>query len=249
MLIARAKHYSKEMNGVEGDKNNNKQLDKALQNQEIRSILFAVYSSLSSLQKSSMGYLEELDSSTTIHSGIIKNLKKINKVEERQIYLLEILSRLMSIKQGRIVALHPEQLFDNVSKMDDSIKFNTPKTYEKSIISIDETVFCHSISALLICIAKTRNLNLRFRRRERNFVINIYANKLDWIKNDLVDIRSSVASGFGSNLEQLVVIYSINMLRSISVKPYLWHHEGRQSIGLRLPSAGQLNVFDRATSA
>lgn len=251
MLIARAKHYSKEMNGVEGDKNNNKQLDKALQNQEIRSILFAVFSSLSSLQKSSLGYLQELNNSTpiNINSSIIKKLKNINRVEERQIYLLETLSRLMDIKQGRIVALHPEQLFDNISKMDSKFKFNMPKTYEKSIISIDEAVFCNSISALLTCIAKTRNFELSFRRRDRNFVINIYSSKSDWIKNNLVDARSSVASGFGSNLEQLVVIYSINMLHSISVKSYFRHHSGRQSIGLRLPSAGQLNVFDSATSA
>lgn len=241
-------YYPIKMNGVEGDKNNNQQLDKVLQNKETRSILFAVYSSLSSLQKSSMGYLDELDNSSNCDSEIIKSLKKINRLEERQIYLLEVLSRLMGVKQGRIVALHPEQLFDNISKMHSNIRFSMPKTYKKSIISIDETVFCHSVSAFLTCISKVTNLNLRFRRRERSFVISIYANRLDWIKNDLADIRPSVTIGLGSNIEQLVVIYSINMLHSISVKPYFLHHDGRQSIGLRLPSAGQLNVFDRATS-
>lgn len=233
------------MNGVEGDETKKQYINRDKSVLECRAILFGVYSSISTLQKSSMGYLEELSiKPQSNNQKLLKALKSINSIEAKQVHLLELLNKLIDKKQYKVSAVHPEYLFDKISHANGLIRFSTPRTYEKSIISIDEVVFCDSINALLSCISKVKNLNLSFRKREKYFVIKISANKPNWIRADLVDNISNAESRFGSNLDQLVVAYSIDLLKMISVRTSLRNHEGQYSLSLRLPSASQLNVFE-----
>ena len=233
------------MYSVEGDKNEQEYISTEISILQCKALLFAIYSNIGSLQKASMGYLSELNiKPSSKNSNIVNKLKKINLAEEKQIYLLSLLSRLVGNKQQKIISVHPEYLFDKISGSSHYLQFHTPHTYKKSIISTDEAIFCDSLHALLVCISKVKNLNLSFRKREKHFVIKISADKLDWVDKSLVENRANSLDRFGLSLDQLIVMYSIGQLNSISVKTYYRNIEGRYSLNLRLPATSQLNVFD-----
>lgn len=233
------------MNSTEGDKNEQKYLSKDLDILQCKAILFAVYSSISTLQKSSIGYLDELSTRpNTNNQSILKKLKKINLIEEKEVYLLSLLSNLISNSQHKVTSVHPEYLFNKISESSKYLEFNMSNTYKNSIISIDETVFCSCLSALLVCCTKTKKLNLSFRKREKYFVIKLSSNNLDWLDTSLIDIKHNSLASFGLSLKQLVALYAIDSLNQISVKTYHRHVDGKYTLNFRLPSTSQLNVFD-----
>lgn len=233
------------MNSMEGDKNEQKYFNKNLDILQCKAILFAVYSSISTLQKASMGYLDELSTRpNTKNRRVIKKLKNINLVEEKEVYLLSLLSNLISNSQHKVTSVHPEYLFDKISESSKYLEFNMPNTYKNSIISIDETVFCSCLSALLVCSTNTKKLNLSFRKREKYFVIKISSSKSDWLDTSLIDIKYNSLGSFGLSLKQLVTLYAIDSLNLISVKTYHRHIDGKYTLNFRLPSTSQLNVFD-----
>ncbi|HMS92037.1 MAG TPA: hypothetical protein PJ993_00980 [Candidatus Saccharibacteria bacterium] len=233
------------MKRVEGGENKHKKISHNSSSLETRAILFAAYSSFSSIQKSSLGYIEELNfNPQSKNQSIKKSLLSINAAEEKQVHLIELLISLLGEKQHKVSAVHPEYLFERISSINGRIKFRAPVTYQKSIISIDETIFCDSLNVILSCLAKTKRLNLNFRKRDKYFVIKISSDKPDWINLDIIDNIHNLNNQYGLTLEQLVVSYSINLLKTISVSTHFRHFEGKYSINLRLPSASQLNVFD-----
>ena len=233
------------MNSMEGDKNEQKYFNKNLDILQCKAILFAMYSSISTLQKASMGYLDELNAKpNTKNLIVIKKLKNINLVEEKEVYLLSLLSNLISNSQHKVTSVHPEYLFDKISKSSKYLEFNMPNTYKNSIISIDETVFCSCLSALLVCSTNAKKLNLSFRKREKYFVIKISSSKSDWLDTGLIDIKYNSLGSFGLSLKQLVTLYAIDSLNLISVKTYHRHIDGKYTLNFRLPSTSQLNVFD-----
>lgn len=230
---------------MEGDKNEQKYFNKELDILQCKAILFAVYSSISTLQKSSMGYLDELSSRpNTNNQSVIKKLKNINIAEEKEVYLLSLLSNLISNSQHKVTSVHPEYLFDRISESSKYLEFNMSNTYKNSIVSIDESVFCGCLSALLVCSTNTKKLNLSFRKREKYFVIKISSSKSNWLDTSLIDIKSISLDSFGLSLKQLVTLYAIDSLNLISVKTYYRHIDGKYTLNFRLPSTSQLNVFD-----
>ncbi len=233
------------MKRVEGEDTKKKYISEDKGDLESRAILFAVYSSISTMQKSSLGYLEELNfKSQSNNQKIKKSLLSINALEEKNVHLLGLLAKLLGNKKHKVSAIHPEYLFEKISQINDQIKFSMPTTYQKSIISIDETIFCESLNLLLTCISKAKRLNLKFRKRDNYLVIKISANQSNWINLDLIDFKPNTKIQYGLTLEQLVTTYSINMLKTISVTTYFRHLEGKYSLNLKLPSASQLNVFE-----
>lgn len=233
------------MNSMEGDKNEQKYFNKNLDILQCKAILFAMYSSISTLQKASMGYLDELSARpSTKNQRVIKKLKNINLVEEKEVYLLSLLSNLISNSQHKVTSVHPEYLFDKISESSKYLEFNMPNTYKNSIISIDENVFCGCLSALLVCSTNTKKLNLSFRKREKYFVIKISSSKSDWLDTSLIDIKYNSLGSFGLSLKQLVTLYAIDSLNLISVKTYHRNIDGKYTLNFRLPSTSQLNVFD-----
>ena len=234
------------MNGLEGAKNKNTRTIQPTSVLEYKAILFAVSTSMSDLQKSSKGYIEELRFKPGSSSDKIKRtLTSINTKEEKQIHLVGLLSNLIDERKYKISLVHPENLFEKVEHTNGNIKFILPKTNTKSIIGIDEAIFCDSLNALLSCVSKSSRLILNFRKRGAYFVIRISSAKSDWLDTEIFEATASKRANYGMSLHQLIAVYSINLLTSISVKTYCRNQSGVCSLNLRLPAASQLNVFDK----
>lgn len=233
---------------MEGEEFANVINNKDIGNHQYKTVLFAVYSAFSSSQNATKGYLNELKTkSNSKNYEILKKLHRINQEEAEQIYLLDLLNSLVKSTHQTIKTVHPEYLFSKISTIGKGFSFNTPKTYKNSIIGTDEDIFCNCLDAILTCLTKMKKLNINFRKQNSKFVIKIYADKANWVQPDLFDFinaKSDQATQIiGNNLEQLVILYALNKLQSISVMLKLRKLNGKDVLYISLPSVNQLQVF------